>query len=352
MIARKMPIKSRIVYDGVRMSILRGLIAPGDMLEGENTLSVSFGVSRVTVRSSLTQLEKEGYLSRLPRKGWKVKRTLLSSKRHWTVSNFVGMGMSRKAVDDICEGLSDGLGEGTAILKNLIPYRSQLLTSDGLDFSKCDAIAYVSGTGIAPEHLENINQRRLPCVNIFFDGRADYDCVHPDNSGAVRKIVDHLLARGRRRMLMISCWIKDPSFDIRSKSFLSLRKKLNFFGELIKIPLNFVGNDDAKGILSCIRRKKIDSVVCVTDVIAKFTLFHLFKAGIPVPAELAVAGFGNDADTLETSLYGINRMTSIGYRHHQLGQIAGKALVNRIASPEMPPVKVAVETELIDGDST
>ncbi len=352
MIGRMMPGKRRIVYEAVKGDILRGAIAPGSLLLGENSLAENFGVSRVTVRLSLAQLESDGYLSRLPRKGWKVRSIAASRICQKTVSAFVSSGISRGAVEELCDGIREGFGGGATILKNLIPQQSNLLSSEGLDLSRCDAVAYLSGTGIAPRHLEMIRRQNVPCVSIFFDARAEYDCICPDNPGATRKLVEHMLEKGRRRILMIECALNDPSFEMRAREFKSLRESLDFCGDSVKIPINFVGNDEASRIIAAIRRKKIDALICVTDNIAKFMLLHLLKAGIDVPKKVAVAGFGNDADPMETALYGIKRMTSIGYRHRQLGIVAGKAIATRIASPEMPPVKATVETELIAGDST
>jgi GntR family transcriptional regulator len=58
----------------LRSRVRRGELAPGDRLPSEAGLGEIYGVSRITVRQALAELEREGLLDRVPGKGTFVRR--------------------------------------------------------------------------------------------------------------------------------------------------------------------------------------------------------------------------------------------------------------------------------------
>jgi GntR family transcriptional regulator len=70
--------KTQLLYLLLRNRILGGELAAGDRLPSEPELGVQHGVSRVTVRRVLGQLEDEGLLSRQPGIGTFVKAAVTS----------------------------------------------------------------------------------------------------------------------------------------------------------------------------------------------------------------------------------------------------------------------------------
>jgi DNA-binding GntR family transcriptional regulator len=59
------------VYRVVRVRILGGEIAPGEFIR-ENDLNKAMGVSRTPIREALGRLASEGFLERLPHRGYRV----------------------------------------------------------------------------------------------------------------------------------------------------------------------------------------------------------------------------------------------------------------------------------------
>jgi GntR family transcriptional regulator len=57
------------LFDILRGRILGGTIAPDERLSSENELCREFGLSRATVRQTLSKLESEGYARRVARRG-------------------------------------------------------------------------------------------------------------------------------------------------------------------------------------------------------------------------------------------------------------------------------------------
>lgn len=57
-----------IILESIRESILRGSLKPGEKV-AEPELAERFGISRTPIREAFRQLESEGYLTVIPRKG-------------------------------------------------------------------------------------------------------------------------------------------------------------------------------------------------------------------------------------------------------------------------------------------
>lgn len=69
------------VYEYLRGAINRGDLAPGAFLD-QNQLSAELGISRQPLRDALIQLETEGFVAILPRRGVVVSRLGLDDIRH------------------------------------------------------------------------------------------------------------------------------------------------------------------------------------------------------------------------------------------------------------------------------
>lgn len=59
------------VYEVVRTRILHGRVAPGEFIR-EKDLNDATGVSRTPIREALSRLASEGYLERIPHRGYRV----------------------------------------------------------------------------------------------------------------------------------------------------------------------------------------------------------------------------------------------------------------------------------------
>lgn len=66
------------VYHAVRARILDGEIAPGEFIR-ESSLNAALGVSRTPVREALGRLASEGFLERIPRRGFRVPTEPITS---------------------------------------------------------------------------------------------------------------------------------------------------------------------------------------------------------------------------------------------------------------------------------
>lgn len=94
--------------DALRAEILEGRLQPHDKLPSESEMSAAHGVSRITVRQALGDLQKEGLILRLQGKG-----------------AFVSQPRARQALDRL-QGLGEALsGQGQAVHSKRLSLRSR-----------------------------------------------------------------------------------------------------------------------------------------------------------------------------------------------------------------------------------
>ena len=69
------------VYEHLRASIEAGDLVPGTFID-QNHISSELGISRMPLRDAMIQLELEGFVDVLPRRGVRVRRLTLDDVRH------------------------------------------------------------------------------------------------------------------------------------------------------------------------------------------------------------------------------------------------------------------------------
>src|SRR3990170_6946003 len=68
----RLQLRYQRVQDSLAEEIARGRRSPGSRLPPERALAEHFGVSRVTLRRALSELERAGVVSRTGARGWAV----------------------------------------------------------------------------------------------------------------------------------------------------------------------------------------------------------------------------------------------------------------------------------------
>ena len=75
---------SRRAYDRIRHDIVAGTLAPGTMLS-ENELATELGMSRTPVRTALSRLQSEGWVTIYPQRGALVRELTADEVREQPV---------------------------------------------------------------------------------------------------------------------------------------------------------------------------------------------------------------------------------------------------------------------------
>jgi DNA-binding LacI/PurR family transcriptional regulator len=173
--------------------------------------------------------------------------------------------------------------------------------------------------------------------------------VDVDNVAGARGAVDHLISLGHRR---IACITNAPLvYTAAQERLTGYRDALRAAG--IAAPAELVGEaafDAASGhaaMAGLLVRTSFDAVFAASDVVALGAIGALREAGLRVPDDISVVGF----DDIPLAAYFDPPLTTVRLPAFELGQAAGRALLERIADRAVPP-RTLLPTELIVRAST
>lgn len=168
----------------------------------------------------------------------------------------------------------------------------------------------------------------LPVIYVFSQGEGDGALtLLPDDEGGARLAVDHLIARGRRRIAHVTGPENFEAVRLREKGW---REALAQAG-LDPAPLRHGpwseawGRQATAGLLAGPERP--DAIFCGNDQIARGAADALREAGLVVPADVALVGFDNWAVMAEACR---PALTSVDMNLRELGTEAGRRMTEMI----------------------
>ena len=200
--------------------------------------------------------------------------------------------------------------------------------------------------------LRILGEANIPVVLLDSDFteapmRSGYDLVGIDNCEAGCLLGQHMVERGAKKIVY---------FSNRNPSRTSLRRGEGVWMAAQKAGLKwtrentiFANPRDPKTIRKHFGgASRPDAVVCVNDLIARWLCDSLHEAGLSVPDDVMVAGVNGDEDS-ECS---IPPLTTAAQPCYEIGQIAVKMMLDRIAEPSLAPRGVYLSTRLVEREST
>jgi LacI family transcriptional regulator len=202
------------------------------------------------------------------------------------------------------------------------------------------------GEGIVPPPLIARLAARLPIVVVAGNPRERVaDIVATDNRGGAAALVTHLIeAHDRRRLYYVAGPETAPDSMERRRGLTQVLRDVpqaDLVGESNGHFSVASGEEAAVQILAA--GKLPDAIVCANDQMAIGVMQTLAKAGVRVPAEVAVVGFDN---IFPGSLCD-PPLTTIHQPMRLLGERACDRLLDRIARPHLRPKVELLPTELV-----
>ncbi|PCC31610.1 LacI family transcriptional regulator [Brachybacterium alimentarium] len=174
-----------------------------------------------------------------------------------------------------------------------------------------------------------------------FVGR--FDTVRIDDEVGQGLLVDHLVGLGHREIAHIG-GVGAAVARERADAFRAAMER-HGLGEHARVePGDFTEQVGQTAGSMLLRGSKVPTAVtCANDVTAVGLLSAAREAGISVPEELAVAGYGNTS--LASS--GISQTTSVDPNSDRLGALAAQFLVERVSGLDTPARDVAVAPSIV-----
>ncbi len=188
-------------------------------------------------------------------------------------------------------------------------------------------------------------------VDRHADAAAEQQCesISFDNAAAARLAVNHLLARGRNRILLI----KGPcehyfSIDIER----GYRDVMESGGGRVDPALirtaDFTAGGARREIMAALAQGVQFDAVFTNDEMALGVLRALHDARIAVPGKVAVAG----CDGLPIGAQAIPSLTTVALDYRQLGRLAAEHVLERQRHPQLPMCRIQLLPKLAVRESS
>ena len=177
-----------------------------------------------------------------------------------------------------------------------------------------------------------------------------FDNLTLDRTQAIRDIVDHFAATGRKQITLLSttdtarerafveqikfhnlAHSEDSVINVKEDCGISNSSSLrwDFFVNALK--------DELKGKIP------FDALVCGTDEAAAAVINYLYESGYKVPEDIAVSGFNNSG----MAAYFRPPLASVDRRNQDVTENVTEMLLNRIKTPALPPQHRKLEMQFI-----
>lgn len=187
----------------------------------------------------------------------------------------------------------------------------------------------------------------MPVVYAFTPSTDPRDVsVSVDDEAGARMLAEHLLAIGRRRIAYVAGPERHAASRRRAASAAAV------LGDAFMGPTLYGEWSErwGRGAVDLLQPEHpdLDAIACASDQIARGVVDRLRELGRVVPDDVAVTGF-DDWDVMATAAR--PPLTTVDLRLHELGRVAGTALLDLVAGREPSPERI-VRPSLVLREST
>jgi LacI family gluconate utilization system Gnt-I transcriptional repressor len=274
---------------------------------------------------------------------------------------------------DVLRGIYDG-GDGTKLQIQLAnmrydPREEERLITQFLRHKPAAMI--VSGIEQTAKSRRMLETFGGPVVQVMdLTGDPIDQIIGFSHEAAGRRMTEHLIARGYRRIAFLSGWLSERSngrlrgfrkaaaaadLDATTKAYsifdVGMQAAMRGLGQAPTPPmLEYVTPDIGRILFRHIREHdpRVDAVFCNNDTLALGVLFECMHQGIRVPEDVGIAGF-NDLDFMAAAEPALSTVRTHRYR---IGQAAITTILERINGGTPGPRIVDVGSDIMARGST
>lgn len=316
-----------------------GCWVEGEQLPSEKELARRLGVSYMTLRRAVGDLEQDGRVTRIPGKGTFLKSSEAASLQTEKTAVTLVLPQFWQRLDphyfpDIVRGLYEEaeqrgitplIVDGSASIPDKAPAAVLLI-------EKSDA-----------ELIQQLKEKGHPVLAVNrYQGRLVVPKISPDNSGGAKRAVERLVSLGHKKIAFLRGEIQNLDAQDRLNGYRQAMKEAG----LAPIEAGS-GFSEQKGRLAA--RELLHSVdrptalVCASDLSAIGAMNYARELGLIVPEELSIIGFGQfDVRSYVTPL-----LTTVELPRIELGKAICRALL-AMAQGEKPENQI-LHTPLVLG---
>ncbi|EUJ42096.1 GntR family transcriptional regulator [Brochothrix campestris] len=347
----KEPLYQHIIMD-LKQAIIAGTYPPGSKLPTELNLSETYGVSRITSKRALVELENEGIVIRVRGKGSFVREKAVVSQSKTIKKDvlFILPFPDNTTVGNYAQGMFEVI-QATHYRLQMQPhqYLSNLDVKDIVE-RYAGVIFYPRNNHDDIELLYRLHLFGVPTVLI--DKKIDqlpFSSVMANNEQGAYEATRHLIAQKHQKIAFINIDAIGKKSSVRDRYFGYLKALHGY--ELEPYHFEQLDPNDSQFLMTLcteLQRLNITAIIAENDVLAIQLINALKKQNVSIPKDIAVIGFDNiqAAQLIEPHL------TTVAQNFEEMGSAAMRLLLAELDETSIEHDQVVVPIQLIERAST
>lgn len=332
-------------------------------------IATNYEVSSFTASRALHLLRDQGLVVTKDRSGCYIAPEIPAepaATARWGLVLRVSPGPWREASEAVVRVGFDRLPESSRSFERFTLEPPTEATKTGVEQSVRSVVeAGVEGVFLLPSRvsdesrqvdewfLAGCREAGVPVVLLDRNLRGDnppleYDLITSDHFDGGLRCTEHLLAQGRRK---VACVVASPTstHNDRLAGYLyALHKSGDHAPAILRVPESLDSRETYPWLAAELRRVGADGVICYQDYTAFGLILELFRDGVNVPRDVGVVG----CDDLPIGNSFSLGVTTYAYPSEGIARAALRAMANRIAHPDDPPLKIVLPGRLIVRESS
>lgn len=321
------------MLDYLKEQIESGRIQPGQQVPSEQTLAEMFGVSRITSKRALVELEQEGLIYRIQGKGSFVQEPKRSNNSSINVIALVlPFDTSQGGIMGAIMGATEHLGRLGYYLSvhstGSSAKKEREIISELVIDNVAGIIFYPASDKTNLDLLYRLYLEKYPIVLIdkYIDN-VPISCVLVDHFRGGYMACEHLIKNGHTRIAFVATSALGDVMSVRQRAFGYLQA---LFDHGISIDSRLVRENNVPSLSSLhplvqeLVEQGVTAIQAENDVVAYQLLEACSAEGLSVPGDISIVGF----DNLDYS-FGPD-LTTIEQDFHQLGVKTAELIVEAV----------------------
>lgn len=348
--------KYREILEKIQGDIASGRYKPGQRLPSEAELVRRYGASRMTVFRAMHELQSMGTVTRRAGSGSYVAQN--SHKG----SHVFGLLIPELGQTEIFEVICKGMMDAPQAMHHSLLWGNA--ASEGEKEKIAEQLCHhyisqrVSGVFFAPVEFSpsryQANHRivaafdkaRIPVVLLDrciepYPERSNYDLVGIDNRRTAFLATKHLIQAGAKRIAFFARPDSAPTVGARIAGYREALQLL--LTQSRRDRVNLGDASDPKFVKTILYKDRPDAILCANDHTAGNLMHTLLALGQRIPEDIRMVGID---DVKYARLLPVP-LTTQHQPCRDIGRIALAVMLDRIASPDLPPRDVLLGCRMI-----
>jgi len=347
--------KLDIATDYITHYILANHMATGDRLPTEKQLMEETGVSRVTLRRALANLQQKGALYAVQGSGYFVGKSSELTKAQ-AIPIVVSYDSSTSRIMEVIQGAQRYLDSVNCSLTLTVTGRDAKKERDKIEQLYRSGVRQVMILPVSSEDNRDFYfQMAQAGMSLVFIDRAPnsiscYSLVQSDNMTGGYLAARHMIEQGHRRIAVFGLEPLQRTSTIAERyagycyamreSGLPLPEKNYFYSPYQR------SSSDVDELLD--PANGITAVCAINDHAAIDIIHHAQQRGLRVPQDLAVSGF----DNLDITSQIVPTVTTVNQNFKQIGKAAAQIAYELMTETSIGNITRHLPVDLVIRDST